>query len=74
MGDFGGRALNPKSAIRNPKFSGGFSDLAAFDATGANLHPPRAALRQGHADRLQIWVEPARSAVIRVRDIISKLR
>src|SRR2546423_3242015 len=49
-------------------------DLACFDAGGADLHPHRAALGALDADRLQVWVEAPRGAVIRVRDVVAELR
>ena len=54
--------------------SSGFGDLTCLDAGGADFHPARAALRRLHANRLQVRVEPAWGAVIRVRDIVAELR
>ena len=49
-------------------------DLSGLDAAGANFHPARTALRQGHPDRLQVRIEPARGAVVGMRNIITELR
>ena len=54
--------------------SSGFSDLTCLDAGGADLHPASAALWRLDANRLQVRVEPAWGAVIRVRDIVAELR
>lgn len=53
--------------------SGSLGDLSGLNATGAHAHPSRAALRQGHANRLQIWIELARGAVVCVRYVIAEL-
>jgi hypothetical protein len=65
------------SAIRNPQSEirlGCFCDFAGFNAGGADFHAARATLRQGHANRLQVGVEPSRRTVVCVRDVIAKLR
>src|SRR5437879_9235887 len=51
-----------------------FSYLAALDASGAHTHSTNAALRKLHANQLQIWIEPPRGPVVRVRYVIAKLR
>lgn len=52
---------------------GCFSNLAGLDTAGADLLSMSTALRKGHADRLQVWIEPAPGAVIGVRDIVTEL-
>lgn len=54
--------------------SGRFRDLARLDATGANLHALRAALRTLNAYGLQIRIKAATRPIVCVRDIIAELR
>jgi hypothetical protein len=54
--------------------SGGFCYFSGLNATGANLHPLRAALRLLHANGLQIGIKTPRCAIVCVRDIVSELR
>jgi hypothetical protein len=54
--------------------SGRFRDFARLDATGANLLALDAALRALDADGLQIRVEAAARAIVRVGNIITELR
>ena len=54
--------------------SGRFSDLAALDTGGADLHALRAALRTLNADGLQVGLETAARSIVGVRDIITELR
>ena len=60
--------------IKLGKDSGGFRDLARLDASCTNFHPARATLRLLHANRLQVWIEASRRAIVRVRDIVAELR
>ena len=52
---------------------GSLCDFAGFDTGRTDLHPAGAALWQLNAYRLQIWIKPAWSPVIRVRYVISEL-
>jgi hypothetical protein len=56
------------------RFSSCFRNFACLDAPGANLRALHAALRSLQADGLQVRVETAAGAVIRVGNIITKLR
>lgn len=49
-------------------------DFAAFDAAGADPHAHVSPLRTLDADRLQVRIEAARGAIIRMRDIVTELR
>lgn len=49
-------------------------DFAGLDAGRADLHAARATLGRLHANRLQVWIEATRGAIVRVRDIIAELR
>lgn len=51
-----------------------FRDFASLDAARANLHAQCAALRTLHADGLQVRIKATASTIVRVRDIITKLR
>ena len=51
-----------------------FDNLARLDASGTNLDPAVAAGRQLNPNRLQIRIEPTAGLVIRVGNIVSKLR
>ena len=54
--------------------SGGLGDFAGLDASRTDFHPARATLGRLDANRLQIWIEAAWGAIVRVRDIIAELR
>ena len=54
--------------------SSGFGDFTSLDAGRADFHPARATLGRLNANRLQIWIEPAWGAIVRVRDIVAELR
>ena len=54
--------------------SSGLRHFSCLDAGGADFHPAGAARGRLHANGLQVRIEPAPSAVIRVRDIIAELR
>jgi hypothetical protein len=51
----------------------GFGDFPSFNATGADFHSLRTALRKLHTNRLQVWIKPPGRAVIRVGYIITEL-
>jgi hypothetical protein len=53
--------------------SGSLRDFARLDAGRADFHPARATLGLLHADRLQVWIESSRRAIVRVRDIVAEL-
>lgn len=61
-------------AVRRGSGSSGFGDLPGLDAGGADFHPASAALWRLHANRLQVRVEPAWGAIVRVGDIVTELR
>ena len=63
----------PPSSSRLALLSG-FHYFARLDATGADPHALRAALRTLRAYGLQVGIEPARSPVVCVGDIIAELR
>ena len=67
-------STNPQFAIRNSKCLGGFRDFAGFYAACADLHSARASLRKLDANRLQVWIEPARGSVVSVGNVIPELR
>jgi len=52
----------------------GLGDFAGLDATGTNLHSFRAALGTLNADRLQVGIETAGRTVVRVGNVVPKLR
>jgi hypothetical protein len=51
-----------------------FGYLAGLDTTRANLHAFNAALRSLDANRLQVGIKPATSAVVCMRNIVTELR
>lgn len=53
---------------------GGLGYFTGFDTAGTNLDPFGAALRQLHANGLQIWIKTPRRPIVCVRNIVSKLR
>jgi len=53
--------------------SGSLRDFARLDAACADFHPERATLGLLHANRLQVRIEASRSAIVRMRDIVSEL-
>ena len=54
--------------------SGSLGDFARLDAGCTNLHAARATLRHLYADGLQIGIETSLGAIVRVRDVVAKLR
>ena len=56
------------------QYSSSFSNLAAFDTPGANLHSLSATMRHCDSDGLKVWIKAARRAVIGVGNIIAELR
>jgi hypothetical protein len=53
---------------------GSFDNFARLDTPRAHLHPAVAARRKLYADRLQIRIESTAGLVIRMGNIVSKLR
>jgi len=51
-----------------------FRDFTGFNTAGADLHSFRATLRLLDPNRLQVWIEPPRRTIVRVRDVIAELR
>ena len=51
-----------------------FDNVARLDKAGAHLHSAIAAIGQLNTNRLKIGIEPPTRFVIRVRNIVSKLR
>src|ERR671931_1845306 len=66
--------FHPSSLRPHPLLLGRLRDLARLDAGRADLHPDGPALRALDADRLQVGVEAAARAVVRVRDVVAELR
>ena len=52
----------------------GFGYFARFNTTGANLHALSASLWELHANGLQVRVEAAMRAIVRMRDVVTGLR
>ena len=52
----------------------GFGDFTGLDAGRADFHPACATLRRLYANRLQVRIEPAWGAIVRMRDIVAELR
>ena len=64
--------LIPGAEAQKPKRSG-FGDLAALDAACADANPLRGTIHEGF-DGLKIYIPAAPRNVVRVRDIVAKLR
>lgn len=64
----------PKTSAASQRILRGFDNFTGFNAAGANLHPSVSAGRKLNADWLQIRVEPAAGFIVRMRNIVSKLR
>ena len=61
-------------SLRRFRYLRDFGYFVAFDATGANSHAHDPALRALGADFLQVGIETAPGAIVRVRDVITELR
>src|SRR5919108_4124468 len=66
--------FHPSSLRLHPLLLGRLRDLARLDAGRADLHPYGPALRALDAYGLQVGVEAAARAVVRVRDVVAELR
>jgi hypothetical protein len=53
---------------------GSFDNFARFDTSRAHLHPAIAARRELYADGLQIRIESTAGLVVRMGNVVSKLR
>ena len=63
--------LNP---MRSTNVLRSFDNFARLNAAGADLHPAITAVGQLNTDRLKIGIETPPRLVVRVRNIVSKLR
>ena len=68
------RVWQPKSKARYQKILRSFDNLIWFNAAGAYRHPAVSASREFDADRLQIRLKAPTGLIIRVWDVVSKLR
>ena len=54
--------------------SSGFGDFTGLDAGRTDFHSACATLGRLYANRLQVRIEPAWGAIVRMRDIVAELR
>jgi len=65
---------NQNYKIFNQRILRRFDNFARFYTAGTNFHPPVSAGRKLDADRLQVGIKASPGFVVRVGNIVSKLR
>jgi hypothetical protein len=67
-------AWQPKVRVKSQTILHGFDNFTRFQAASADFLPDRRTARRFDANRLQVRVKATTSFVVRVRNVISKLR